>query len=174
MGVQKASFDKIRADNIARKKEEEEKLAAQWAKAELDFDGKFKEEDLESAMEKVLDAARKNESPNLKPFDGNSVSAGEFREMLKRLFNIKITMRELAALVSVFDTDPKQNRIDCNKFVVRFVGLGFEEREKIHRAQLEKRRLAVELERRNEEEAFRKHQESLPSASINPKFKKSD
>merc|ERR1711871_692415 len=174
MGVQKASFDKIRADNIARKKEEEEKLAAQWAKAELDFDGKVKEEDLDSAMEKLRDAARKNESPNLKPFDGNSVSVGEFREMLKRLFNVKFTMAELAALVDIFDTDPKQNRIDCNKFVVRFVGIGFEEKEKRHRAQLEKRRAAAELERRNEEEAFRKHQESLPSASINPKFKKSD
>merc|ERR1711871_1777494 len=174
MGVQKASFDKIRADNIAHKKEEEEKLAAQWAKAELDFDGKFKEEDLDSAMEKLRDAARKNESPNLKPFDGNSVSVGEFREMLKRLFNVKITMRELAALVSVFDTDPKQNRIDCNKFVVRFVGLGFEEREKIHRAQLEKRRLAVELEKRAQEDILEKGNALVPRAEIDFDFSKDD
>ena len=128
----KSLLDKIRADNIARKKEEEEKLAAQWAKAELDFDGKFKEEDLDSAMEKLRDAARKNESPNLGHLT-EIVSVGEFREMLKRLFNVKITMAELAALVDIFDTDPKQNRIDCNKFVVRFVGIGFEEKEKRHR-----------------------------------------
>ena len=170
----KASFEKNRADNKARVREEEEKLSAQWAKAEMDFDGKFEEQDMDSAMDKLREAARKNANPNLKPFDGNSVSVGEYREMMKRVFNIKLSREELAALVSVFDTDPKQNRIDCNKFVVKFVGLGFEEREKIHRAQLEKRRLAVELEKRAQEDILEKGNALVPRAEIDFDFSKDD
>jgi hypothetical protein len=40
----------------------------------------------------------------MSPFDGNYISPAIFREMLKRVFNIRLSGAELGALVDMFDT----------------------------------------------------------------------
>lgn len=79
-----------------RAREEEEKLAGQWAKMELDVGTSFTVEEKEAALEKITDVATKYDPSNpgpmgLKAFTSLSMSPAVFREMLKRSFNLTVS-----------------------------------------------------------------------------------
>ena len=57
--IHKSDLEKLRADAILREREHTEKLAAQWAKMELRMNFDFTEDDKNSAMEKLGEAALK-------------------------------------------------------------------------------------------------------------------
>lgn len=140
----KNSLAKLRADATMREREHEEKLAAQWAKTELALTYEFTEQDKQSALLKLSDAAFKFDpaSPGpmgLTAFNGKKMSPAVFKEMLRRSFNMKITMPELAALIVEFDKDGTKN-IDCSEFMVRFTALGFERRSATRKSQLDRQR----------------------------------
>ena len=103
---------------------------------ELDLDMDFLEEDQENAHEKLRYAAEHYEAGNSKSlscFDGKDLSPATFREMLRRVFGMKLSGRELGALVSEFDTNDT-GRINCNEFIVHFMMLGFNERSERQRS----------------------------------------
>ena len=173
--VLKKSLDKSRIAEKERIKEEEDKLAAQWAKIELNTDTPYEKEDLDSATAKLAQSARffDPNTTDLKAFDGNYLSAAIFKEMLKRVFGIKVTVSELAALVDMFDTD-KSKRIDCSKFMIKFSSLVFQERDRIHKMQLEKKKEALEREKNEFYARIKKGEDLIPRADIDFDFEKSD
>ncbi|KAJ1442366.1 hypothetical protein B484DRAFT_66814 [Ochromonadaceae sp. CCMP2298] len=140
----KASLDKLRSDAVFRERWHEEKLVAQWAKMELNLTFDFSEEDRESALAKLGDAAFKFDpaSPGpmgLTAFQGQKMTPAVFKEMLRRSFNMRINEGELAALIAEFDRD-ESRQINCAEFMVRFTTLGFERRSAMRTAQLERQR----------------------------------
>jgi Ca2+-binding EF-hand superfamily protein len=140
----KTSLAKLRTDIAMREREHEEKLAAQWAKTELSLTFEFTEEDRNSALQKLSDAAFKFDPASPGPmglvaFNGKKMTPAVFKEMLRRTFNMKITTAELAALIVEFDKDGSKN-IDCSEFMVRFTTLGFDRRSALRTWQLERQR----------------------------------
>jgi len=139
------SMDKLRSDAAFREKEHQDKLVAQWAKMELTLTSDFTEDERESALAKLSDAAFKFDpaSPGpmgLTAFNGKTMSPAVFKEMLRRSFNMKVTQGELAALIAEFDHDGTNTQINCGEFMVRFTQLGFDRRSAMRAEQLHRQR----------------------------------
>ena len=118
------------------KQEEVDKL--KWEYDAADFN--FEPEDFEHAVEKVTVAAAKYDrnhpsSVSLDAFDSASLNPAQFKEQLKRVFNLKLTRKELGALMSHFDKDGDKT-VSCQEFLVAFFRLGFKERAIERRKQL--------------------------------------
>jgi hypothetical protein len=148
--VKTANLEKLRQDEIDRKQREVDILAAQWAKTELDVSKDFKNDDKQSAIDKLQEAAFKYDSQgsvSVSTFHAKYLSAAVFREMLKRVFNVKMTDKELAALISIYEHEEKEDHIDCRMFMNDFTKLGFEARSSKSLAQISKNRVAIEEEK---------------------------
>jgi len=111
-------------------KEETEKKLHADRKIELKVGG-FKEKDFQSAMAKLTHAAIKFQkaeaSVGLNAFDAESMPAHVFKEQLKLVFNLKISMEELGALMSYFDKTNK-GVVNCKDFLNHFCKIGYTER----------------------------------------------
>lgn len=115
------------------------------------------EEQKEAAFVKLSTAAARYDKSDatavpLDAFHVSSLSASEFREQLKRVFNIQATPSDLAAflLLNNDDMPPAQDRVDCPKFLAHFLKLGITERDKMKQRLLSKAR-KIEEDRRKEE-----------------------
>ena len=172
--------DKEKRDQLAknksieelRKKEEEDKLQAQWAKLEIDVTKvKYSKTDIDSALEKLTDAATKFDAERAGPtaltaFDARTLSIAVFREMLKRVFNLKVTENELAYIAKVFSAPGTENvssnasvssntsvstsattsnEVVCKDFLNKFLQLGIQKRHEFKILQLEKQRKMIEI-----------------------------
>ena len=140
-----------------KEKEANDKLQFRWSQKELNVDWKYTEKDLESAMNKLTEAAKDYDplhpsAMSLSAFEALTMSPAVFREMLKRIMNITLTDKELSALVSQFDRDD-DHTVTCADFVVKFLALGFQERDKIHQQNREK---VINYQKRKEEEKLKK------------------
>ena len=146
------------------KKEEEAKLAAQWEKMEFQIEYEFTDDDFQSAVVKMREASTKYginscicivlikilftkdkahpAAPNLDGFSGGPVKPGEFRELMKRAFNIIFTAKELGAVVSRYSKANDNTLVDGKKFLIAFMKLGFDERARIKALTLEEQRRA--------------------------------
>jgi hypothetical protein len=62
---------------------------------------------------------------------------------LKMVFNVKVTIPQLMALMSYFDKE-NTGSINCEKFLVQFVRTGMEEREKMNLAWKQKKKNKIE------------------------------
>lgn len=138
------SLHALRQDAIKREKEEEEKLTGQWAKMQLNLTNDFDDEDKEKAIEKMTEAATKFDPNSPGPmgltcFEGKTMSAAVFREMLKRSFNLYLNTRELAALCTMFEKN-SEGEIISSKFLMQFTSIGIEKRNEARILQLEKQR----------------------------------
>lgn len=102
------SMQKLREDAAFREKFHQEKMAAQWAKAELSVVSDFAEEDATRAWEMLTVAASKFDASSssgamgLAAFQTATMTPGVFREMLKRCFDLRFTNGELASLIARF------------------------------------------------------------------------
>lgn len=141
----KAKLEQLRISNEAEeanRKYIEDLIHAAHGKMEVGVTANFLPEDQKSALEKLRVAAAKYRkdhpsSMGLDGFDGQYLSAGQFREMMKRTFNIQLTREELSALVYAFDADECQ-KVKCSQFLLYFSKVGFMERSKEHVESLEK------------------------------------
>jgi Ca2+-binding EF-hand superfamily protein len=109
---------------------------------EVDYD--YTEEIKKSALDKLTYAAYKYDrlmpgTVQLNAFDGSIMTPKVFKEQLKHVFNIKLTPKELGALMNYFDRTAS-GVINCAEFLVTFYRIGFEERSKHLRKEREKRR----------------------------------
>jgi len=143
--------------------EEERKLAELWDKAEFKTDGKFSSEDMDNAMEKICEQAEKfdkshSSAPSLNGFTGGAMKPGEFRELVRRTFNVALTPTELNAIVAEYRFDKAAKTIDTKKFLNFFTKLGFELRAKTKQQTLEK-------QRRDEAEREKERQRKLRLAT---------
>jgi len=164
-----ASIEKQRKAAKEAKKEEARKLAALWKKVEdsVDVDWDFSSEDDQSAMLKLVKAAKNYDkasvaAPSLDGFSCVYLAAGAFKEMLKRTFNFIVAGKELGALIKRFEHPEKEKHIDCQMFIINFLSLGYSERrkEKVAQHHLQKQqekeaaeysaKKIAELEKKNE------------------------
>ena len=115
-------------EEVSRKEQEQ---AARNAK-KINF--KYGDEDMTTALQKLTDAAHRFDrnmpgAPSLATFSSTFITTFDFKEQLKRLFNVQLTPRELGALMSFFNADEEGN-ISCSLFLMRFLKMGFEEKQK--------------------------------------------
>lgn len=140
----KESLKKLREDVVLREKIHQDKMALQWAKAELNVEYEFTQEDHINALEKLTEASVKFDPASAGPmgltaFQASVLSPAIFREMLRRVFRMQLTNGELAALIKEFDKEGNKH-IDCAEFLVKFQLLGNERKNQIRMKQLEKQR----------------------------------
>jgi Ca2+-binding EF-hand superfamily protein len=136
------TLERLREDARLREKEAEEKLAWQWKRMELDISYNFSRAENESAQEKLRLAAEQftqGGASQMPAFASHEMPPAEFREMLKRIFNLRLTKGELAALIAQFDTQGS-GKISCQEFVIKFTQIGVDERRKKTMAQIRKNR----------------------------------
>jgi hypothetical protein len=137
-----------RKHDLDRKLHHEKIIEAQEAKLDIIVDkDSISDEDRELTFEKLKISATKyrREHPSsmgLDGFEGNYLSPGAFREILKRTFNLFVNEKELAVLVEKFDED-NINKISCHLFLLYFLKIGKIERYKANTAQLLKQRKEI-------------------------------
>eukprot|EP01042_Synura_sphagnicola_P005088 gene5088-6478_t len=111
---------KERADREEEQRRLQENLKR--AQAQVNFD--FTEEEFDSATSKLVETIRGFDRRQLGPagmraFDMDALTPTEFKETLKKTFNLKLTPAELGALVTLFD--PKAcGLVSCPSFLNAF------------------------------------------------------
>lgn len=143
-------------EEIKKKQEQDNKLAY----AHIDHTA-YTEEDFQSAFSKLTEGAIKYDrsgpgAVGLEGFEVISMPPHVFREQLKMVFNVKLSIPELMALMSYFDKE-KTGTINCKQFVTQFLRTGFEERTRIRtgwRVEQKKRqeRVAKKIEEKEKKE----------------------
>ena len=66
------------------------------------------------------------------------MESGQFRELIKRIFNLALKPKEFGAILDEYDF--KMKGVNSSEFLKMFLKLGVDEREKTHLAQLNKQR----------------------------------
>lgn len=130
-------------DRVAKERERREQDKLQTLKQKQNValahaNTTFTEQDFQSAFAKIREAAVKynKSSPGaagLQAFESMTMPAYVFREQLKLVFNVKVNLQELFALVSYFEREGVSGEIDCAKFVITFLQIGYTERNNIIR-----------------------------------------
>lgn len=122
---------------IEAEEELKRKIDSERHKLILEVDFEFTSEDKESALKKLTSTARSfvNNNPGsttIKGFEAAYLKPLEFKEMLKRIFQLTFTSKELGSLVAMYDQD-RLLQVNCGQFLFHFFKLGTDERSK-HRA----------------------------------------
>ena len=159
--LRQQQLDEKAAQERARKKAE----ADQKILMEVDYN--YEEEDEIKAMDKLKDASWKYDraAPGSVALDGFEVDAlnpGEFKDLVRRVFNLTFTSTELGFIVQKYDVK-RSGTIHSKTFLIEFLRLGQEIRHKMHADQLEKQR---KLDLQAAEESARKIREVQNSESI--------
>jgi Ca2+-binding EF-hand superfamily protein len=102
----------------------------------------YSEEDEKSAIEKITRVASTydNSKPYLKEFSScGSLKGSEFRELMKRNFQIMLSAREVAAVLHLFDESQTSSdgTIDTRLFVYHFFRMGRAERDRQYHKHLD-------------------------------------
>ncbi|CAE7718908.1 unnamed protein product, partial [Symbiodinium microadriaticum] len=169
-----------RYDEKRRQQQRQEEIRKQIAAEEknaLKVTYDFEEQDFQSAIQKLTDAATKYDrstagAVGLDAFEGEAMLPHVFKEQLKRVFNIRLTPPELGALMSYFDKD-RDGSVNCAEFLIQFFRTGFEERSKVRAHWRELKRQRIEKELKQEEER-RRENEQRAMASVDFDFTEED
>lgn len=142
--IHKKQLEEQREAEARRREEEAAKKKALEEKNNSECDYNFSEEDKNTVLEKLTQAAIKYDknhpsSVSLVGFQGAFMKPHVFKDMIFRTFNIKTTPKELGALMNHFDRD-MNGEIECSEFTIEFFRLGFTRRAEMHKQQLEKQR----------------------------------
>ena len=149
---------KNREGEKALRLEEEKKRYDLMNKTDIEIDYDFTDDDRDAALAKLLTAATRYDrahpaAMSLEGFDCLSMSAAAWKEIVRRTFNLKLRPKEVGALVRHFDKSEGNlgTEVDCGEFLTLFLQLGFAERGRAHKEQLDRQR--SEDKQRTEEEA---------------------
>jgi hypothetical protein len=131
----KAALLKQRETTKQMQKENEEKLEQLLNKTDYEVDNEFTAEDFKEAVRRMTMASDKYDkthpsAPNLDGFSGGPISAGAFRELMKRAFNIYLSSKEVGAILARFHVPNSLKMIDGKQFLIFFIRLGFDARSK--------------------------------------------
>jgi len=139
--------------------EEEKKRNDLLNKSDIQVEFDFSDEERDSGLSKMLTAATKYDKAHpaamsLDGFNCKSMTAAAWKELVRRTFNLRLSPKETGALVRHFDKSEHNlgTDIDCGEFLTIFLQLGYSERAKLHKEQLEKQR-REDKEREAEEAA---------------------
>jgi hypothetical protein len=171
--------DKARAEQRRRQLAMNAKAAEDAAKVEaslnmnnnVSIDYNFDEADEASATEKVRIAAMKYDkaapgSVSLDGFECNALGAGEFQNLVLRVFQLNLSPGELGYIVQKYDVK-KIGAVYCKTFLNEFLGLGVSERHKAHLEQLER-------QKRLDEEAHSEHLRKIEAVMKSQSVKVAD
>lgn len=133
-----ALLDKKAAEEKVKKAEEANK------KLKLHVDYNYSERDEEAALEKLRVASTKYDKaapgcPALDGFECDELSPLDFKELVRRVFNLHLTSTELGFVIQKFDAK-KTGNVFCKTFLNEFLAMGYESRHKSHIEQLERQR----------------------------------
>lgn len=131
-------LDQKAAEESQKKKEE----AAKKLKTHVDYN--YTEADERNANEKLRAASEKYDksAPGCVALDGfecEELSPLDFKELVRRVFNLPLTPTELGYIVQKYDVK-KAGNVHCKTFIIDFLALGYEARHESHIKQLEKQR----------------------------------
>lgn len=151
----KEVWEKERLALLEREAKKKAELEEAEKKNALKCDFRFTEEDKTIAFMKLREAARlynKNSTAavSMKSFEAAYMKPHEFKEQLKRLFNLNLTAPQLGALMSIFDANG-DGFITCQEFTKCFMAMGFNERAMALREERAKQK-AIEDMRKEEEQ----------------------
>ena len=134
---------RLKEEREYKVKEEQAQLAK---KNSLKVSYIFSKADKDSALKKLREAARLTDTSGgaMKAFETKFMQPHEFKEQLKRVFNLKITAPELGALMKIFDVDG-DGTITCAEFSKIFCSMGHAEREREIKEYREKQKRAEEV-----------------------------
>ena len=112
-----------------------EKLEAQEKKMILKVQEGTTDEILLETEERFRAAAARYEkghpsSVGLEGFEAKVLNPAEFREILKRTFNLKLNPQELAVAMELFDLE-KKGHVVSSEFLVTFFKMGADERTRV-------------------------------------------
>lgn len=152
------SLEKQREAMKKAKEEEEKKLEALASKSDVVVDWNFSMEDRQFALDKITVAAAKFDkfhpaAPSVKSFEGGPLTAGVYREAMRRTFNVWLTPRELAAMMKefAFNDDESLELLDPKRFMVSFLRMGVSARDKAKILALQEQK-RIQAEERQEAE----------------------
>lgn len=158
---------------------QQKKNEKQETQIAIDLTDNFTEEDLQSAVKKIIDAAVKYDrlmpgAVQLDAFESEYMPPHVFREQLKLVFNVQLSIPELSAFIKNFnkDNDNKEN-INCSAFLVTFFRAGFKEKtRRLHEVWEKKKAFAEERERKRLQEE--KEQDSKNLLKVDSNFSEED
>lgn len=132
-----------------QKDEEEAKVLDLSSKVLYEVDLEFSEEEKFAALRKLTTAATKYDPSHaaavgLDAFERKTMSPGEFKEIVRRTFHLKLLPREVGAIFDFFSNKDGEaaaatgaDVIDCGEFLRYFIHLGITERAKVKSGQIE-------------------------------------
>ena len=114
-------------------------------------DYNFTQAEMDSAVAKMTQAAYKYDknhpgSASLDGFMGRSMEPGVFSRMVKHAFHVKLTGKELGAIVSIYDADG-DGHIDSAEFLSNFFFMQRECKEAVRKQRVEKKKQLDEAEK---------------------------
>lgn len=158
--------------NDAALKLEQERLAEAEAKNKSRV-ATFTEEHKIRALSKLRQAA-KNYDPvsgmSMKSFEVSTMAPHEFKEQLKRVFNLKLSAPEMGAVISIFDAS-STGTVPCSDFAKTFLAMGFAERAArdknniVRQREAEAQRLA-DIEQQLQEQANKNNKINIPVGEV--------
>jgi hypothetical protein len=163
---EKEKSDQRKLQETLDKKAEEERIKKQEdlknKKLSYQIDYNFDENDENNALRKMLIAAEKYDkslpgSVALDGFECEELNPIDFKDLVRRVFNLQLSPGELGFIVQKYDIN-KSSSVHCKTFLNEFLALGYEERHKKHIKQLEK-------QRKLNEQAEKEHLEKIKSVS---------
>jgi hypothetical protein len=141
---------RLKQQQLDQKAEEEriKKLEEAKNKMKLNVDYNFSAEDEVNAMEKLRIGSEKYDknAPGavaLDGFDCEEITPADFRELLKRVFNVTLTNSEFGFVIQKYDAK-KSGNLHSKTFLTHMLQLGRESRHKSHMEQLQKQRKLIE------------------------------
>lgn len=148
--------------------EQAKKAKAAAEKMLMSVDYNFTPSDELNATNKLRDASTKYDkaSPGAVALDGfecESLNPGQFRDIMRQVFNVVLTNSELGFLVQKYDTK-KIGSVTCKPFLTDFFRLGQEQRHKLFVEQLDRQRTAI---KEAHEKHLKKMHEVQNSATLN-------
>lgn len=106
--IRAEQLSRQREENRIRREEEAKKVLSLANKVKHEAEFEFTEADRDSAMQKLTVAAKKYD-PNhpsaqaLHGFERNAMQPAEFKELVRRTFNLRLTSPEVGAIFKIFD-----------------------------------------------------------------------
>jgi Ca2+-binding EF-hand superfamily protein len=129
-----------------RKLEEDKKLRREKMSRQMNdiVDYDFTQAEMDSAVEKMTQAAYKYDknhagSGSLEGFMGRSMEPGVFGRMVNHTFHVKLTGKELGAIISIYDADG-DGHIDSAEFLSNFFMMQRECKEVVRKERFEKKK----------------------------------
>ena len=146
MGIEGRDKEKLlqRQKQVQKLKKKLLKKAEAAYKMSQEVDYNFGLNDEQMALEKVRIASSKYDrnAPGCVSLDGfevDALSVADFKDLIRRVFNLNLTNKELGFVIQKYDSK-KNGTVHCKTFLNDFLRLGQEVRHKMHLDQLEKQK----------------------------------